>query len=69
MLNAKLLKSIMVANGDDSYVTALSKVIGVNRVTAGQKLNGKSQFTQKEISAVMNHYNLTGDEIKEIFLN
>ncbi len=69
MLNAKLLKSIMVANGDDNCVTTLSNIIGTSRITAGQKLNGKSQFTQKEITAIMNHYDLTMDAVKEIFLS
>lgn len=69
MTNENLLRSKMAAAGDRSMITKLSQLLHINRVTAGQKISGKSQFTQKEIEIIANHYDLTGDEIKEIFLN
>jgi len=32
-----------------------------------QKENGKRQFSQREISIIAEHFNLTGNDIKSIF--
>ena len=69
MTNGNLLRSKMAAAGDISMITKLSKLLNINRVTAGYKISGKSQFTQREIEIIANNYDLTGDEVKEIFLS
>lgn len=67
-MNGRLLKSKMILFGDEDYVSSLANLIEVSRQTASAKLKGDSDFTQTEISTIARHYNLNGDEIKEIFI-
>lgn len=67
-MNAKLLKSKMVLYGDDSFCESLSKLLNITRQTASAKLNGKSDFTQPEISTISKHYCLSDEEIRKIFV-
>lgn len=67
-MNAQLLKSKMVLHGDEDFSTCLADVIGTSRQTASAKLDGRSKFTQPEISLIVKRYNLTGEEIREIFV-
>lgn len=48
----------------------LSKVVGISRSTLSLKMNGKSsEFTLSEIKKIKNHYNLTAEQVEEIFFN
>lgn len=67
MTNTNLLKSKMVACGDDDCVQSLSKYFGCSRATASKKLNGKFPFTQTEIALLARRYGFTADDIKNIF--
>ena len=69
MTNINLLKSKMVAAGDGATTSKLARLLGVSRITAGHKLNGKSKFNQREIKIISDHYNLSPEEVAEIFLN
>lgn len=64
----QLLKSKMVLYGDEDFSNCLADIIGTSRQTASAKLNGQSKFTQPEISLVAKRYNLTGEEIRKIFV-
>lgn len=68
MTNVNLLKSVMAKSGDLVFVDCLTKILSISRSTASNKLNGKSEFNQTEISKIAEHYHLTADEIKIIFL-
>ena len=68
MTNTNLLKSKMIANGDEHFVDCLSRLLGSSRVTASKKLHNKTEFKQSDISIIAAHYGLSAEEIKEIFV-
>ena len=65
MTNTKLLKAKMVLNGDT--IQTLANSLGINRQNASIKVNGKREFKQSEIAAIVERYKLTYDEIDSIF--
>lgn len=67
-MNVKFLKSKMVLYGDEEFVTAISKLLGISRQTASAKLKGESDFTRTEIEIISKHYQLSADDIKNIFV-
>lgn len=50
-------------------VETLAEYLGITRQTLTQKIEGKSQFKQDEIKAIIKRYKLTPDEAHEIFLD
>lgn len=68
MTNTNLLKSKMIANGDENFVGTLSNFLACSRTTASKKLNGELQFSQGEIAILADKYKLSADEIKQIFI-
>ena len=68
MTNTNLLKSKMIAVGDENYVEALSSILNISRTTASKKLNGKISFNQLEIAILTKRYDLCAEDIKEIFI-
>ena len=68
MTNTNLLKSKMILYGDENFVQALSELLGCSRTTASKKINGEIPFSQPEIAILAKRYNLSGDDIKEIFI-
>ena len=69
MTNVNLLKSKMVATGDTDYINKLAILLNVSRTTASKKLNGEKSFTQQEIAVIAAKYNLSAEDIKEIFVD
>lgn len=69
MTNVNLLKSKMVATGDTDYINKLAILLDVSRTTASKKLNGEKSFTQQEIAVIAAKYNLSAEDIKEIFVD
>ena len=69
MTNVNLLKSKMVAAGDTDYINKLATLLDVSRTTASKKLNGEKSFTQQEIAVIAAKYNLSAEDIKEIFVD
>lgn len=67
MLNKNKLESVMKLNGDTGKT--LSAYLGIARSTFSAKLNetNGSEFTQGEISAIKEKYNLTADDVVGIF--
>lgn len=47
---------------------ALAEALDIRRETLSNKIRGKTIWTTDEISIMAARYDLTGDEIKEIFL-
>lgn len=58
----------MVLYGDEEFVAAISKLLGVSRQTASAKLSGEREFTQTEIAHISKHYCLNDEEIRKIFI-
>ena len=64
----------MILNGDDQNALAAALGISIQRLSA--KMNAKqvsdkvkaAQFTLSEVRIIMERYNLTPDEVVEIFL-
>ena len=67
-MNARLLKAKMILYGDENFSTCLASLLNITRQTASAKLNGITPFTQPEISTIAIHYQMTGDELREIFV-
>lgn len=68
MTKTNLLKSKMVAFGDDSCVEKLMQLLNLSRGTASKKLNGLTPFNQIEIKIIAEKYKLSDSDIREIFL-
>lgn len=68
-MNTRLLKSKMVLCDDERFVSAISALLDISRQTASAKLNGESDFNQSEIKLISDRYQLTPDDIQNIFLN
>lgn len=65
-MNVKELKVEMVRHNDT--VGSLAAAIGKSRSTLSKKINSeRGDFTQSEISAISDHYQLTSDRVAEIF--
>lgn len=68
MTNSNLLKSKMIAAGDENFVKCLQDLLNLSRTTASKKLNGNALFDQNEITLLTNRYNLSDSDVREIFL-
>ena len=66
-MNINLLKSKMVLHGDGSK--ELAEALNITRPCMSLKLNERTDFKQYEIDIIIKRYDLTGDEIKEIFFS
>lgn len=68
-MNTILLRSKMVLFGDNN--TTLGKALGIAYQTLSSKINNTNgaEFTQGEIRTIKERYNLTPNEIDEIFFN
>lgn len=66
-MNKIALRIKMLEYGDNGL--SLSKYLGISRSTLSAKIskNSKSEFTQSEILKIKKRYNLTSDEVNEIF--
>ena len=68
-MNKLRLESVMKLNGDTG--TSLALFLGIARSTFSAKLNetNGAEFSQKEILAIKEKYNLTADEVVSIFFD
>lgn len=64
-MNTQALKAAMALHGDT--LADLSRTIGTTPGTASLKCTGKSEFTQNEIQAIVKRYNLTDEQVVNIF--
>lgn len=65
-MNIRLLKSKMVLAGDN--VPMLADFLGQTETNVYNKLSGKINWTLRDIGMISNRYDLTNDEIVEIFI-
>lgn len=67
-MNSKLLKSIMLLNGDTNKT--LAEYLGISEQSVSKKINETgTEFKQGEISMIKKRYSLTGDQIDSIFFD
>ena len=66
-MNKKLLEAKMKLFGDIG--STLAMYIGIARTTLSNKMNetNGAEFTQGEIAKIKERYNLTAEEVDEIF--
>lgn len=65
-MNKELLRSVMVLNGDTNRDLAEFLDISEQSVSAKINENG-TEFKQGEIAAIRQRYNLTADQVTNIF--
>ena len=65
-MNIRLLKSKMVLAGDN--VPALADYLGQTESNVYHKLNGKIKWTLRDIGMITKRYDLSNDEVVEIFI-
>lgn len=66
-MNKDELKVEMLRHGDNGG--SLSEALGIQQATFSNKLNGKAEFTQGEISTIKERYDLSAERLGEIFFN
>lgn len=66
-MNTNMLVSKMKLYGDNQ--TDLANALNLSLATTNAGINGKRDFTQTEISVIAARYNLTPEEVIEIFFN
>ena len=65
-MNSKLLRSLMVLHGDTN--ASLAAYLGITENSVSNKINENgTEFKQREISKIMRRYNLSADQVCEIF--
>lgn len=69
MTNIKLLKSKMILSGYTTFTTDLMNLLDISWTSASSKMNGKVDFTQKEISILTEKLNLNNDDLRLIFVD
>ena len=67
-MNVKLFRSIMVLHNDTNKI--LADFLKVSEQTVCNKINENgTQFKQNEIAMLVKRYNLTAEQISDIFFN
>lgn len=66
MVNSLYLKYFIQKKGDT--LEDLAKHLKITRVTLSAKINNKTEFKLSEIVKISRRYNLTDNQIKEIFV-
>lgn len=64
-MNKKELRARMARYGD-TY-TSLAIALGISYAGFYNKINGKTTFTQREIQVIKERYNLSAEDIDNIF--
>ena len=65
-MNSKLLRSLMVLHGDTN--ASLAAYLGIPANSVSNKINENgTEFKQREISKIMRRYDLSAEQVREIF--
>ena len=65
-MNSKLLRSLMVLHGDTN--ASLAAYLGITENSVSNKINENgTEFKQREISKIMRRYDLSAEQVCEIF--
>lgn len=63
-----LIKHKMLDLNREDFVAYLSELLGCSRPTASNKLNGKTEFTEEEISILTKALNFSADELRDAIM-
>lgn len=67
-MNSRLLRSVMVLNNDTNK--DLADFLGISEVSVSNKINEVgTEFKQGEIALIKKRYNLSPEQVEEIFFN
>ena len=68
-MNSKMLRSVMILNGDTNLT--LAEALGIHPATLSAKLNGTNgaEFTQGEMSVIRDRYRLEDHQFVDIFFD
>lgn len=65
-MNKAALKSVMILHGDKNK--DLAEYLGISEQSVSNKMNeNDTEFKQGEIALITKKYNLSGEQIKDIF--
>jgi len=64
-MNPNKLRAVMALHGDTGV--RLSKALKISQQTLSKKINGKVDFTQREIWLIKERYQLSPADIDEIY--
>ena len=64
-MDKSALRSKMVLNNDTGI--SLAKYLNISDTTLSAKINGKAEFTRKEIFKIKKKYKLSAEDIDQIF--
>ena len=64
-MNSNLLRAVIAKNGDTQ--AKLAEAMGMPVSALSVRINGKVEFRRNEIRFIKQRYNLSSDEINEIF--
>lgn len=66
-MNEKKLRAKMVELGET--VPSVSQKLGISEASLRNKLTGRTEFTQGEISLLVSSFGLSKDEVMDIFFS
>lgn len=67
-MNSRLLRSVMVLNNDTNK--DLADFLGISEVSVSNKINEVgTEFKQGEIALIKKRYNLSPEQVEEIFFS
>lgn len=64
-MNTKKFDALLKLHGETQR--EIAQLLGITQGAVSNKKNGRSEFLQSEIKLIGRHYNLTPDEVDEIF--
>ncbi len=64
-MNKDLLRSVIVAHGDN--MGKLAEAMGMQQSALSNRVNGLVEFRQGEINFIRHRYNLTPEQMQDIF--
>lgn len=67
MTDTNKLKAKIIEKG--FTITSLAKELKTSKTTLSQKINNKIKFSQLDMRKITEKLDLTGEDVKEIFLN
>lgn len=67
-MNSRLLRSVMVLNNDTNKT--LADFLGISEVSVSNKINEiGTEFKQGEIALIKKRYNLSPEQVEDIFFS
>lgn len=68
MTTQQKIKMVMIQGGDKGTIQELSGILNISLPSATNKVKGKQDFKLKEVRTFAERYNLSDEQICEIFV-